>query len=87
MSDEQQSNQAMSEQELDDLVAATDTGARSVPGTVGKAIAATALVWSLFQLWIASPLPFMIGDIIPVFSTYRYTIFPVRRPSRPHPWD
>ena len=69
MSDEQQSNQAMSEQELEDLVAATDTGARAVPGTVGKAIAATALVWSLFQLWIASPLPFMIGDIIPVLNS------------------
>ena len=69
MSEEQQSNQAMSEQELEDLVAATDTGARAVPGTIGKAIAATALVWSLFQLWIASPLPFMIGDIIPVLNS------------------
>ena len=69
MSEEQKSNEALSEQELDDLVAATDTGARNVPGTVGKAIAATALVWSLFQLWIASPLPFMVGDLIPVLNS------------------
>ncbi len=69
MSEEQKSNEAMSEQELEDLVAAADTGARSVPGTVGKAIAATALFWSLFQLWIASPLPFMVGDIIPVLNS------------------
>ena len=24
-------------------------------------IAGTALVWSLFQLWFASPIPFMVG--------------------------
>ncbi|AUH35482.1 C4-dicarboxylate ABC transporter [Paracoccus tegillarcae] len=49
----------LSQLELDDLVASSDTGARTPPGWVGKLILITALCWSLFQLWIASPLPFM----------------------------
>ena len=69
MSEEQKSGQAMSGEELEDLVASTDTGARNVVGPVGKALAGVALVWSLFQLWIASPLPFMVGDIIPVLNS------------------
>ncbi|RJE80308.1 TRAP transporter permease [Paracoccus sp. JM45] len=49
----------LSQAELDELVASSDTGARTPPGFVGKFILAVALCWSLFQLWIASPLPFM----------------------------
>ncbi|SEW18880.1 TRAP transporter, 4TM/12TM fusion protein [Cognatiyoonia koreensis] len=51
----------LSQAELDELVASSDTGGRSPAGFVGKMLVAVALVWSLFQLWIASPLPFMIG--------------------------
>ncbi len=69
MSEEQKSGQGLSEDELEDLVASTDTGARNVAGPIGKALAGVALVWSLFQLWIASPLPFMVGDIIPVLNS------------------
>ncbi len=50
----------LSDEELADLVAATDTGARSVLGPVGLLLAGVALVWSLFQVWIASPLPFVV---------------------------
>ena len=46
--------------ELQDLVAQSDTGARTPPGMAGKIILTTAGIWSLFQLWIASPLPFMV---------------------------
>ncbi|MBT8428844.1 MAG: hypothetical protein KJN79_02935, partial [Gammaproteobacteria bacterium] len=46
--------------ELQDLVAKSDTGARTPPGIAGKIILTTAALWSLFQLWIASPLPFMV---------------------------
>ncbi len=46
--------------ELQDLVAAADTGARNPAGAVGRLLFFTALAWSLFQLWIASPLPFML---------------------------
>jgi len=45
--------------ELEAMIAATDTGARSPKGNVGKLIVATAFCWSVFQLWIASPLPYL----------------------------
>jgi TRAP transporter 4TM/12TM fusion protein len=47
--------------DLEDMVASTDTGARKPAGMPGKLLVSIAAVWSLFQLWIASPLPFMIG--------------------------
>ena len=46
---------------LQQLVAETDTGGRKVAGLVGKLIFAVAVGWSLFQLWYASPLPFIFG--------------------------
>jgi TRAP transporter 4TM/12TM fusion protein len=46
--------------DLQDLVAQSDTGARTPPGISGKIILTTAGIWSLFQLWIASPLPFIL---------------------------
>ncbi len=51
----------LSQAELDELVASSDTGARGTTGNVGVFITAVALAWSLFQLWIASPVPFIIG--------------------------
>ena len=68
MADQDQSNRQMSDEELQDLVASTDTGARNTGGSVAKLLAGVALAWSLFQLWIASPLPFMVTDIIPVLN-------------------
>ena len=53
-------DRALSDEDLADLVASTDTGARSVPGSIGVLLAAVAFIWSLFQLWIASPLPFLV---------------------------
>jgi len=55
-------------QAAEDLVAAVDTGSRNVPGAVGQFIAFSALAWSLFQLWIASPLPFLLADYIPLMN-------------------
>ncbi len=58
----------LSEQELEDLVASTDTGGRAPTNTqIALFISAIALVWSIFQVWIASPLPFSTG--IGVFSS------------------
>ncbi|MFP4161922.1 MAG: methionine biosynthesis protein MetW, partial [Ectothiorhodospira sp.] len=46
------------------LAARMETGARE-PGALGRrVIAATALAWSLFQLWIASPLPYWLDLFI-----------------------
>jgi TRAP transporter 4TM/12TM fusion protein len=47
-------------QELQQLVADTDTGGRSAAGVLGKVIFAAALAWALFQFWYASPLPFIL---------------------------
>ncbi len=49
------------EVDLEDMVASSDSGARKPAGTPGKLLVGIAAVWSLFQLWIASPLPFMLG--------------------------
>ncbi len=47
---------------LDELVAQSDTGGRNPSNpSVAKLITGVALAWSLFQLWIASPLPFIFG--------------------------
>jgi TRAP transporter 4TM/12TM fusion protein len=40
---------------------AQDVGARLPVGAMAQVIAGLALLWSLFQLWIASPLPFVLG--------------------------
>lgn len=47
--------------DLEDMVASSDTGARKPLGVPGKLLVSIAAAWSLFQLWIASPLPFMLG--------------------------
>ncbi len=59
-------NRQLSEQELQELVAASDSGARSPTGGVGMMIAATALIWSIFQVLLASPVaPYLLpGDLI-----------------------
>ncbi len=48
-------------EELQQLVADSDTGGRKVGGAVGQLIFWVAVGWSLFQLWYASPLPFVLG--------------------------
>ncbi|OZT75178.1 TRAP transporter permease [Vreelandella boliviensis] len=47
--------------DLEDMVASSDTGARKPAGMPGKLLVSIAAVWSLFQLWIASPVPFILG--------------------------
>ena len=44
---------------LDDLIAEADTGGRSPGGVSAKVLWYIPLAWSLFQLWYASPLPFL----------------------------
>jgi hypothetical protein len=45
----------LSEQELQELVSASDSGARQVSGAIGTFIALVALAWSIFQVMLASP--------------------------------
>ncbi|MCB1953797.1 MAG: C4-dicarboxylate ABC transporter, partial [Rhodocyclaceae bacterium] len=49
----------LSEEELKQIVAEADTGGRKPTGVTAAIIAATGIAWSLFQLWFASPLPFV----------------------------
>ncbi|WP_421782245.1 TRAP transporter permease [Kiloniella litopenaei] len=62
MASENSESTKLSDEELQDLVASTDTGGR-VPSNqkIITLLAATALIWSIFQVWIASPLPYTIG--------------------------
>ncbi|WP_421910470.1 TRAP transporter permease [Marinobacter sp.] len=38
----------------------TETGGRAATGTAAKILFVVPLLWSLFQLWIASPLPYIV---------------------------
>ena len=44
--------------DLDELVS-SDTGSRALTGWPNRIFLGLATAWSLFQLWIASPLPYM----------------------------
>ena len=59
-------NRVLSEEELQDLVASSDAGARDPAGGVGTLLAVVAVVWSLFQVLLASPLANYVfpGDVI-----------------------
>ncbi|MER9596004.1 TRAP transporter permease [Mesorhizobium sp. M0244] len=46
---------------LNEIVAEADTGGRKPTGLTAKLILGVSLAWSLFQLWYASPLPFMLN--------------------------
>lgn len=55
---------AATEQELQELVKEADTGAREPAGWVGQMLLWVAVGWSAFQVWYASPLPFVFGVFI-----------------------
>ncbi len=50
---------------LQEMVAQSDTGARSPTGSIGLLLACIAFAWSAFQIYFASPLPFIFTDILP----------------------
>ncbi|MDD3448408.1 MAG: TRAP transporter permease [Gammaproteobacteria bacterium] len=60
MSAENARKPIVDEDSLQDLVAQADTGARQPGGFAGWLLVAVPLTWSLFQLWYASPLPFIL---------------------------
>src|SRR5688572_18434372 len=49
---------------LQELVAQSTTGARAPAGGAGKVLLWVAIAWSLFQLWYASPLPFVFNVFV-----------------------
>ncbi|MGX9417778.1 TRAP transporter permease [Vibrio sp. WJH972] len=55
-------NTQLDDKELQDLVTSNDMGARKPNNkAIVKLMAGVAIAWSLFQIWIASPLPYMVG--------------------------
>ncbi len=66
MADDKQGGRPLSEEELQDLVASSDAGARNPVGSVGTMLAIIAVVWSTFQVILASPMaPYILpGDLI-----------------------
>ncbi len=52
----------------DDIVAAAETGARNPGPAIAAVIAGILLAWAIFQVWIASPLPIMMADFIPLLN-------------------
>ncbi|NKB60020.1 MAG: TRAP transporter fused permease subunit [Alphaproteobacteria bacterium] len=62
MSNAESSESQVSSQELDDLVASTDTGGRTPDSRfVMLLLSGLALAWAVWQVWIASPIPYQIG--------------------------
>ena len=62
----QEDKQAVSDlQSAETIIAEADTGARVPKGKLSKALLfGILLVWSLFQLWYSSPLPFTLNFFI-----------------------
>ncbi len=60
MSDEKEPQGAAGQDELAELIAEADTGARQPTGIPLKVLWAVPLIWALFQLWYASPLPYIV---------------------------
>lgn len=53
-----------SQVDVNKLVEENDTGGRKPGPITAKLLMGIALAWSLFQLWIASPLPFSLGVFV-----------------------
>ena len=47
--------------ELQEMLAQSDTGARDPQGIAKKILLIVPFIWALFQLWYASPLPFVLN--------------------------
>ena len=64
----QSKSRQFSDEELQELVASTDSGARTPNNrTIAILIAAIAFLWSAFQLWIAQP-QLWFAEYLPVLN-------------------
>ncbi|WP_421864608.1 TRAP transporter permease [Motiliproteus sp.] len=54
-------NDDTADKEIQELVASSDSGARDPGGLPGRILLITPVCWALFQLWYASPLPFILN--------------------------
>ncbi|MFC2970137.1 TRAP transporter permease [Acidimangrovimonas pyrenivorans] len=94
MSDTSSQGRALSESELQELVTASDSGARNPIGPVGTFLAVVALAWSVFQVLLASPVSNLVlpSDLINnsrqihlAFSMFlAFTAYPALKSSPRH---
>lgn len=72
MAENTQVAEGKSEQDAEALIAEVDTGGRRPTGLPAKLLVGVPILWSIFQLWYASPLPFLLSsafrDISPMLS-------------------
>ena len=62
-------NNPLTEKSVQDFVAETDTGARAPTSHFSRNVLIyVPMAWSLFQLWVASPLPYMLANYIPLMN-------------------
>jgi TRAP-type uncharacterized transport system fused permease subunit len=62
MSDDKNGGESLNSQdELAEMIAEADTGGRKPTGIPAKVLWTVPLLWSLFQLWYASPMPYVVG--------------------------
>ena len=54
-------NEEIFQEEIDRKIAEIEYAGRKTGPTLGLIVGTLAVLWSLFQLWIASPLPFVFG--------------------------
>ena len=53
------------QEDIQEMIAEADTGARNPKGTISRNILFfVPLIWTFFQLWYASPLPFMLNFFV-----------------------
>ena len=55
---------------IEDMVAESDTGARSPSGMAGKMLILVPLAWSVFQIYISSTVPFWLTRVLGVNLTF-----------------
>ena len=65
MSEQEEKTHEVNEDAVHEMLAETETGARNPTGTIPKKILFyVPLIWTLFQLWYASPLPFIFNFFV-----------------------
>lgn len=63
------SKQKLDQDQLQDLVAQSDTGARNPKGLAGRVLVFIALAWAIFQVYYASPMAFWLNDLFGINLT------------------
>ena len=54
---------------LEEMVATVETGARNLKFGPGLILTIVCISWSIFQLWIASPFPYILSDFVPLLNS------------------